>query len=56
LNYENNLSSALIEEILDLVFKYHDTMLLTTALGCLDMAKAELLEMHRLGVDDDEDE
>jgi len=57
MTYEQNLSSGLVQEILDLVFKYHDTMMLTTAIGCLELAKMELLEQHRiLEEDEDEDE
>jgi hypothetical protein len=55
MTFDQNLSSALIEEILDVIYKYHDSILLTTALGCLELAKAELIEDHRL-TEGDEDE
>lgn len=55
MTYEQNLSAGLVQEILDLVFKYHDTMMLTTAIGCLELAKMELLEQHRID-EENEDE
>ena len=38
--------------LLDVIHKYHETMLLPTALGCLDLAKAQLIQEHM----EDEDE
>ena len=55
MNFEPNLAEALVEDILDAVYKYHDTITLITAVGCLELAKAELLEAQR-AINEDEDE
>jgi len=55
MNFEYNLPAALVEELLDVIYKYHDSMRLTTAIGCLELAKAELIDAHRV-TEGDEDE
>jgi hypothetical protein len=46
LNYSGNLTQALVDELLAVVHKYDETLLLPTALGCLDLAKQQLIQDH----------
>lgn len=52
MNYHGAITQALVEELLAVVHKYDQTMLLPTALGCLDLVKAQLIQEHM----EDEDE
>jgi hypothetical protein len=45
---------GLVEELLDVVHKYHGTMVLATALGCLEMVKTQLVQEHMEEDEDDE--
>ena len=51
MNYHGSLTQALVNELLAVVHKYDETMLLPTALGCLDLVKAQLIQEHQ---EDDE--
>jgi hypothetical protein len=44
MNYMGNLTQGLVDELLAVVHKYDDTMMLPTALGCLDIVKAQLIQ------------
>ena len=46
MNYSGNLTQALVDELLAVVHKYDETLLLPTALGCLDLAKQQLIQDH----------
>ena len=52
MNYMENLTQGLVDELLAVVHKYDNTMMLPTALGCLDLVKAQLIQDHT--EDDDE--
>jgi hypothetical protein len=52
MNYHATITQALVDELLAVVHKYDQTMLLPTALGCLDLVKAQLIQEHT----EDEDE
>jgi hypothetical protein len=54
MNFSGKLAQGLVDEIIAVVHKYDDTLLLPTALGCLDIAKMVLLEESI--EEDDEDE
>jgi hypothetical protein len=43
---------GLVSELLDVVHKYHGTMVLATALGCLEMVKTQLIQEHMEEEDD----
>jgi O-succinylbenzoate synthase len=45
---------GLFNELLDVVHKYHGTMVLATALGCLEMVKTQLVQEHMEEDEDDE--
>lgn len=38
------LAQGLVDEILDVIHKYDETMLMPTVLGCLEIIKVQLLE------------
>lgn len=47
MNYQGGIAQALVDEILKVVHKYDETMMLPTALGCLDLVKQQLvLDAH----------
>jgi hypothetical protein len=47
MNYHGAITQALVDELLAVVHKYDQTMLLPTALGCLDLVKAQLIQDHQ---------
>jgi len=51
-SYTGNLTQGMVDEILAVIHKYDETVMLATALGCLDIVKAQLLQEHM----DDDDE
>lgn len=53
MNYQEGLSQGLVDEILAVVYKYEETMMLSTALGCLEIAKMHLLTDHSMEEDDE---
>ena len=44
MNYEANLARGLVEELLNTIYKYEDSITVATAVGCLEIAKLQLLE------------
>lgn len=52
MSYHGAITKSLVDELLAVVHKYDETMLLPTALGCLDLVKAQLIAEHM----EDEDE
>jgi len=52
-DYQGSLTQKLVDELLDVVHGYDDAILLPTALGCLDIVKAQLLQEH---MEEDEDD
>jgi len=50
-NYMGDLTQGLVDELLAVVHRYDDTMMLPTALGCLDLVKMQLIQDH---MEDDE--
>lgn len=51
MNYHGEIAQGLVDELLQVIHKYDETMILPTALGCLDLAKLQLLQEH---MEDDE--
>lgn len=47
MNYHGAITQALVDELLAVVHKYDQAMLLPTALGCLDLVKAQLIQEHQ---------
>lgn len=44
MNYEGNLVQGLVDELLATIYRYSDTMLVATAIGCLEIVKTQLLD------------
>lgn len=53
MNFSGDIAQGLVDEIIAVVHKYDETLLLPTALGCLDLAKLQLIQDH---MEEDEDE
>jgi hypothetical protein len=51
-DYQHTLCQRLVDEVLDVIHKYDETMMLATSLGCLDIVKAQLLQEHMEDEDD----
>ena len=54
MNYESNLARGLVEEIINVIYKYEESITVATAVGCLEIAKFHLLE-EQVSEHDDED-
>jgi len=53
MNYQEGLSQGLVDEILATIYKYEESIMLSTALGCLEIAKMHLVTEHLQEEDDD---
>jgi hypothetical protein len=53
-DYQGSLCQKLVDELLEVVHKYDHTMMMATAIGCLEIAKAQLLQEHTEDDDDDD--
>lgn len=51
---QGKLADGMLGELLSVVYKYEDTMILPTVLGILDIVKYQLIQDH-LEEDEDED-
>jgi hypothetical protein len=49
MNNPKRLAEGLVDELLAVVHKYDECMILATALGCLDVVKAQLVQDHMEG-------
>ena len=46
MSYAGDIAQGLVDELLAVVHKYDETMVLPTALGCLDLVKQQLIQNH----------
>jgi hypothetical protein len=51
MSYNSNLSQGLVDELLAVIHKYDETMMLPTALGCLELVKQQLIQDHMDDID-----
>lgn len=51
---QGKLADGLVCELLDVIYKYEESMILPTVLGILDIMKVQLLQEHMAEDDDDE--
>jgi len=51
MNYAGDLAQGLVDELLGVIHKYDETMVLPTVLGCLELVKRQLIDEH---MEDDE--
>jgi hypothetical protein len=54
MSYDADIAQGLVDEVLAVLHKYDESVLLPTVLGCLDIVKMQLLQEHM--DEDDEDE
>jgi hypothetical protein len=46
MNYAGDLAQGLVDELLAVIYKYEETMVLPTVLGCLEIVKHQILIDH----------
>lgn len=51
---QGKLADGLVCELLEVIYKYEESMILPTVLGILDVVKVQLLQEHMAEDDDDE--
>ena len=44
MNYGGKITQGLVDELLEMIHKYDETMMLATALGCLEIVKVQLIQ------------
>ena len=55
MKYDAEIAQGLVDEILNVVYKYSESMLTATAVGCLEVAKMQLLADQVDEMEDDDD-
>lgn len=50
------LAAGMTDEILEVIYKYEEAIMLPTVLGILDVIKADLLQGHLMQLEGDDDE
>jgi hypothetical protein len=55
MKYDAEIAQGLVDEILAVVYKYSESMLAATAVGCLEVAKMQLLADQINELEDDDD-
>jgi hypothetical protein len=46
MNYSGELTQGLVDELMELIHKYNETLMLPTVLGCLEIVKQQLILEH----------
>lgn len=52
MKYAGDIAEGLVEELLEVIHKYDESMILATTLGCLDIVKTQLIQDHMEDEDD----
>jgi hypothetical protein len=52
-DYQGSLCQKLVDELLEVVHKYDELLMVATAIGCLEITKAQLLQDHMEDENDD---
>ena len=52
-DYQGSLTQKLVDELLEVIHKYDELLMVATAIGCLEITKAQLLQEH---MEEDEDD
>ena len=47
MSYEKSLVEGLVKDLLEVIEKYNETMLVSTVVGCLELVKQQLIEESR---------
>ncbi len=53
MNYSGDLAQGLVDELLEIVHKYEETMVVPTVIGCLELVKQQIILNH---IEEDDDE
>jgi hypothetical protein len=53
MKYDADIAQGIVDEVIELLHKYDESVLLPTVLGCLDIVKAQLLQEHMEENDDE---
>lgn len=53
MRYEGDIAQGLVDEILEVIHRYDEAIMLPTVIGCIEIVKQTLIEE---AVSDDEDE
>jgi hypothetical protein len=54
MKYVGDLAEELVTELLEVVHRYDETMVVATVLGCLELVKQQLISEHIEPEDDDD--
>lgn len=54
MKYDAEIAQGLVDEIIKVVYKYSESMLSVTAIGCLEVAKMQILADQVSELEDDE--
>lgn len=53
MKYVGDLAQGLVEELLEVIHKYDETMVVPTVLGCLELVKVQIINDHMEEDNDD---
>ena len=51
---QGKLADGLVDELLEVIYKYHETMYMATAIGVLELVKQQLIQESIEREDDDD--
>jgi hypothetical protein len=51
---QGKLADGLVDELLEVIYKYHETMYMATAIGVLELVKQQLIHESMEREDDDD--
>jgi len=54
MKYDAAIAQGLVDEIIAVVYKYSESMLTATAIGCMEVAKMQILNDQITEMEDDE--
>lgn len=55
MRYDGDIAQGLVDEIIAVVYKYSESMLTPTVIGCLEIAKMQILNDQVDEMEDDDD-
>jgi hypothetical protein len=53
---QGKLAGGMVQELLEVIYKYEDALILPTVLGILDIVKFQLIQDHMEEEDEDDDD
>ena len=55
MRYDKDIAQGLVDELMNVVYKYSESMLTATAIGCLEIVKIQILNDQAEEMEDDND-